>query len=162
MLKELDKAFFVDGTSSSGPGMINCLFENNVRYLLIEEIDKLSRKDQSILLNLMENNILIETKVGKTRKNEMKVSVFATCNEISRILNPLKSRFIVLELEEYTYEQFLVIARKLLSKRYGLTELLSSAIADSVWKSGSKDVRDLLKIGKLALFVFKDELKKPY
>jgi hypothetical protein len=84
MLKELDKAFFVDGTSSSGPGMINCLFENNVRYLLIEEIDKLSRKDQSILLNLMENNILIETKVGKTRKNEMKVSVFATCNEIRK------------------------------------------------------------------------------
>jgi len=108
MLKGLNKAIFVDGISSSGPGMINHLFENNVRYLLIDEIDKLSRKDQStMVLNLMANNMLIETKVGKTRKREMKVFVFATCNDIGRISNPLKSRFIVLELEECTYEQFL-------------------------------------------------------
>jgi ATP-dependent Lon protease len=63
---------------------------------------------------LMENNMLIETKIGKTRKKEIKVSVFATCNDISRISNPLKSRFIVHELGEYTYEQFLEIARNLL------------------------------------------------
>lgn len=31
MLKGLDKAFFVDGTSTSGAGMIDYLFNNNVR-----------------------------------------------------------------------------------------------------------------------------------
>ena len=83
MAKGLDKTYFMDATSASGPGMIDYLFENNIKYLLIDEIDKLQRKDQSVLLNLMENNILVETKVRKTRKKEMKVSVFATCNDIS-------------------------------------------------------------------------------
>jgi ATP-dependent Lon protease len=74
----------------------------------------LQRKDQSVLLNLMENNVLVETKVKKTRKKDMEVSVFATCNDINKISNALRSRFIVLQLEEYTYEQFLQIAKHLL------------------------------------------------
>src|SRR5207237_10617320 len=79
MAKRLDnKTYFMDATSASGAGMIDYLFENDIKYLLVEEIDKLQRKDQSVLLNLMENNVLIETKVCKTRKKEMKVSVFAT------------------------------------------------------------------------------------
>ena len=94
----------MDATSASGLGMINYLFENNIRYLLVDEIDKLQRKDQSVLLNLMEKNVLVETKVRKTRKKEMEVSVFATCNDISKISKALESRFIVLQLDEYTYD----------------------------------------------------------
>jgi replication-associated recombination protein RarA len=150
MAKGLDKTYFMDATSASGPGMIDYLFENNIKYLLIDEIDKLQRKDQSVLLNLMENNVLIETKVGKTRKKEMKVSVFATCNDIAKISNALRSRFIVLQVEEYTYDQFFQIAKHLLTKRYNMTEIMSTTIADTIWSSGSKDIRDLLKIGKLA------------
>jgi replication-associated recombination protein RarA len=140
----------MDATSASGPGMIDYLFENNIKYLLVDEIDKLQRKDQSVLLNLMENNVLIETKVRKTRKNEMKVYVFATCNDIAKVSKALNSRFIVLQLEEYTYDQFLQIAKHLLAKTYGMNEVLSATIGDAVWSSGSKDVRDLLKVGKLA------------
>src|SRR6266566_7205854 len=72
MAKGLDKTYFMDATSASGPGIIDYLFENDIKYLLIDEIDKLQRKDQSVLLNLVENNVLIETKVCKTRKKEMK------------------------------------------------------------------------------------------
>src|SRR5256712_594535 len=149
--KGLDsKTYFMDATSASGPGIVDYLFENNIKYLLIDEIDKLQRKDQSVLLNLMENNVLIETKVCKTRKKEMKVSVFATCNDIAKISSALKSRFIVLQLEEYTYDQFRQIAKHLLANIYGMNEVLSAMIADAIWNSGSKDVRDLLKVGKLA------------
>ena len=150
MAKGLDKTYFMDATSASGPGMIDYLFEYNIKYLLIDEIDKLQRKDQSVLLNLMENNVLVETKVRKTRKKEMRVSVFATCNDIAKISNALRSRFIVLQLEEYTYDQFLQIAKHLLTKTYNMTEILSTTVADTIWSSGSKDIRDLLKIGKLA------------
>jgi holliday junction DNA helicase RuvB len=149
MAKGLDKTYFMDATSASGPGMIDYLFENNIKYLLLDEIDKLQRKDQSVLLNLMENNVLVETKVRKTRKKEMMVSVFATCNDISKLSRALKSRFIVLQLEEYTYDQFLQIATHLLAKAYCMNDGLSTTIADTIWRSGSKDVRDLLKIGKL-------------
>jgi hypothetical protein len=31
-----------------------------------------------------------------------------------------------------------------------MTEILSMTIAIAIWNSGSKDVRDLLKVGKLA------------
>src|SRR5947209_10616610 len=86
MARGLDnKAYFMDATSASGAGIIDYLFENDIKYLLVDEIDKLQRKDQSVLLNLMENNVLIETKVCKTRKKEMKVSVFGTCNDIAKI-----------------------------------------------------------------------------
>ena len=78
------------------------------------------------------------------------VSVFATCNDIAKISKALKSRFIVLQLEEYTHDQFLQIAKHLLTKTYNMTEILSTMIADTIWNSGSKDVRDLLKVGKLA------------
>jgi len=151
MAKGLDnKTYFMDATCASGPGMVEYLFENNLKYLLVDEIDKLQRRDQSVLLNLMENNVLIETKVRKTRKKEMMISVFATCNDISKISNALRSRFIVLQLEEYTYDQFLGIAKHLLAKIYGMNEVISAMIADAIWNSGSKDVRDLLKVGKLA------------
>jgi replication-associated recombination protein RarA len=149
MAKGLDKTYFMDATSASGPGMIDYLFENNIRYLLVDEIDNLRRKDQSVLLNLMENNVLVETKVRKTRKREMKGSIFATCNNINKISNSLRSRFIVLQLEEYTYDQFLQITKHLLTKTYNVIEMLSTMIADAIWNSGSKDIRHLLKVGKL-------------
>jgi replication-associated recombination protein RarA len=79
----------------------------------------------------------------------MRVSVFATCNDIAKISNALRSRFIVLQLEEYTYDQFFQIAKHLLAKTYSMNEVLSTMIADAIWNSGSKDVRDLLKVGKL-------------
>ena len=68
---------------------------------------------------------------------------------LAKISNALKSRFIVLQLEEYTYNQFRQIAKHLLTKTYDMTEILSTTIADTIWNSGSKDVRDLLKVGKL-------------
>jgi ATP-dependent Lon protease len=83
--------------------------------------------------------VLIESKIGKTRKKEMPVSVFATRNDISNISGPLKSRFIILKLQEYTYEQFLEIAKNILTKRYAKTESLSTTIADEVCNSGSRD-----------------------
>jgi replication-associated recombination protein RarA len=127
MAKRLDnKTYFMDATCASGPGMIDYLFENDIKYLLIDEIDKLQRMDQSVLLNLMENNVLVETKVRKTRKKEMMVSVFATCNDIAKISNALKSRYIVLQLKEYTHDQFLEIAKYLLTKIYGMNEVFSS------------------------------------
>jgi MoxR-like ATPase len=62
----------------------------------------MSAKDQTFLLNLMETGIIIETKYEKTRTAEMKTWVFATSNNTSNIIPPLKSRFFLIELEPYT------------------------------------------------------------
>ena len=84
------------------------------RYLLIDEIDKTSTKDQGFLLSLMETGIVSETKYGKTRSTQMKTTVFATSNNIKKISTALQSRFFIVELEGYTYEQFCEITNVLL------------------------------------------------
>ena len=74
-------------------------------------------KDQTFLLNLMETGILTETKHKKTRTaTNVKTWVFATSNNTEKIIAPLQSRFFVVKLEPYTYEQFYQITVQLLTQ----------------------------------------------
>jgi hypothetical protein len=66
-----------------------------------------------------------------------------------RDLRHLRSRFIVVRLPEYTFEQFTEISQSLLWKKYNIHQEVARTIAESVWNIGSKDVRDLLKVAKL-------------
>ncbi|HEX7179248.1 MAG TPA: AAA family ATPase [Nitrososphaeraceae archaeon] len=150
ILEGLDDTYFIDAVGASGPGMMEHLFSNSTKYLLIDEIDKLKKNDQAALLNVMETGILSETKLGKTRQKKMKLWIFATSNDVERLSGALRSRFMELHLEEYTYEEFIVIVRRLLKKRYHLDVNLSEKIGYAVWNQmKSKDVRDAIKIAKL-------------
>jgi replication-associated recombination protein RarA len=151
MLQGLDNAYFIDAVGSSGAGMTDHLFNNNTKYLLIDEIDKMKKNDQAALLNVMETGILSETKLnGKTRQKKMKIWIFATSNNVERITAPLRSRFMELYLEEYTYEEFTEIIWRLFKKRYHLDVNLSEKIAYAVWnRMKSKDIRDAINIAKL-------------
>ena len=151
MLQGLEDVFFVDGVAASGPGVMNHLFNNDTKFLLVDEIDKMKKNDQAALLNVMETGILSETKLnGKSRQKKMKLWIFATSNNAERLSGPLKSRFMELHLEEYTFEEFTEIVRRLLKKRYHMNVELSEKIAYAVWNQmGSKDIRDALNIAKL-------------
>ena len=65
------KSYFVDGGNGTKAGMIDYLFENQPRYLLIDEIDEMSTHNQTFLLNLIETGIISETKYGKTRQTRI-------------------------------------------------------------------------------------------
>jgi MoxR-like ATPase len=108
----------VGGRSSNQNRMIDYLFENGSRYLLVDEIDKTAPKDQAFLLNLMETGIVSETKYGKTRSAQIKTLVFATSNDIKRLSAPLQSRFLIVKIEPYTYEQFCNITESLQDRRW--------------------------------------------
>ena len=151
MLEGLDDTYFIDAVGASGAGMTEHLFSNNTKYLLIDEIDKMKKNDQPTLFNVMETGILSETKLkGKTRQKKMKLWIFASSNNVDRLSGPLRSRFMELYLEEYTYEEFTEIARRLFKRRYRLDVNLSEKIADAVWKRmKSKDIRDAIKMAKL-------------
>jgi hypothetical protein len=98
------------------------------------------------LLNVMEKGMLTSTK-----SKEMNLSIYATTNDIDSISKPFRSRFLEFSLPQYTYEDFCEIAVKLLNVRYEHPEEISLKIADTVWnKIKSKDVRDILAIGKLS------------
>lgn len=151
--KDVSNACFIDAANTSGPGLVDYLFEHpDTQVICIDEIDKMKKSDQSALLNLLETGILSSTKVRKTRSILMKgVKVFATSNEVDRLVRPLRSRFLEFELPEYTWEIFLEITQKLLHKRYGLDEITSAKVAEVIWSSlQTKDIRDVLDIGKLA------------
>jgi Holliday junction DNA helicase RuvB len=151
MLEGLDDAYFIDAVGASGAGMTDHLFSNNTKYLLIDEIDKMKKNDQATLLNAMETGIISETKLnGKTRQKKMKLWIFATSNNVERLSGPLRSRFMELHLDEYTYEEFSEIIRRLFKKRYHLDVDISEKIANAVWnKIKSKDIRDAINIAKL-------------
>src|SRR5919108_2878116 len=77
-LMKLQSSYFIDCSNATKSGSIDCIFEQKPKHLLLDELDKLSRKDQTFLLNLMETGLVSETKHNKTRSTEMKTSVIAT------------------------------------------------------------------------------------
>jgi holliday junction DNA helicase RuvB len=149
-LMALPSSYFIDGSNMSKPGLIDYIFKNNIKYLLIDEIDKISRKDQTVFLNLMETGIVSETKYNKTRKIETKISLFATCNDLNKIIHPLRSRFLSLTLKGYSYEEFHQIVTKLLSKR-NINQKIIDEVVYAVWYNiQSKNIRDCIKIVQMA------------
>jgi hypothetical protein len=58
----------------------------------------------------------------------------------------LLSRFTVFEVAEYTYEEFEAISVRIIKR---LPQNAVIQITSSVWKTGSRDIRDILKVAKL-------------
>ena len=147
---KLERSYFTLGTHSTKSGMIDYLFDKRPRYLIVDEIEHMPIKDQTALLSLMETGIIAETKFQKTRNTHLKTWVFATSNATDRMLTPLLSRFIVLRFKQYTFGAFQEVSTQILG-REGVQPDVASAIAVAVWKIlKSKDIRDCIKLGRLA------------
>ena len=149
-LMKLKDSHSIDCSNATKSGIVDYVFEHKPKYLLLDELDKLSRRDQSLLLNLIETGIVSETKYNKTRKMELKTSIFATSNNTEKIIIPLLSRFFIVNMHAYTYEQFYEITLQLLtSNQYNVDEEIAKATADAVWKT-SRNIRDSIKIARMA------------
>src|SRR3989442_11612075 len=147
---KLERSYFTLGSHSTKSGMIDYLFEKRPRHLLVDEIEHMPMKDQTALLSLMETGILSETKFQKTRNTQLKTWVFATSNGTERMLTPLLSRFVTLHFKQYKFDNFHEVASHMLVQE-GVGSQLASKIANAVWwKMKSKDIRDCVKIGRLA------------
>jgi Holliday junction DNA helicase RuvB len=147
---KLERSYFTLGSHSTKSGMLDYLFDKRPRYLIVDEIEHMPMKDQTALLSLMETGILAETKFQKTRNTHLKTWVYATSNSTERMLTPLLSRFVVLRFKQYSFGSFQEVCTHILG-REGITSDIAAAIADAVWtKLKSKDIRDCIKIGRLA------------
>jgi ATP-dependent protease Clp ATPase subunit len=71
MMKGLDNICYIDCTNTTGAGLIDKLFSNNIQYLLLDESEK-NVRDQNVLLNVIETGMLIEINVSKIRSKQMK------------------------------------------------------------------------------------------
>src|SRR5215207_5452222 len=92
-LTKLERSYYAVGSSSTKSGIIDYLFEYRPRYFIIDELEKMNKKDQTSLLNLMESGILSELKHNQQRTTQLKTWVFASCNSTDKLLTPLLTRF---------------------------------------------------------------------
>lgn len=140
-----EDSYFALSNATTSAGIINQCFERKPRYLLLDEIEEMSQSAQASILSLLQDGKLVETKVSKTRSIEFKCTVIATCNKTKKLKEPLLSRFAVIEMKQYTPEEFRNVVIELLPK-----SALSGYIADQVLLSKKNpSVREALRIAQL-------------
>ena len=101
------EVYFAEGAATTRAGLQMFIAENpHKEIIIIDEIDKMSMKDQEGLLTMMERGEFVSTKVRNTRTVKANVAIFATSNSTERLSKPLLSRFTVYEIPEYSYPEF--------------------------------------------------------
>lgn len=149
IMRHQKPSYFIVGSNTTKAGLVNQLFERRPKFLLIDELEKMSTTDQTSLLHLMETGIISETKINKIRQIELTSWVFATANSCQKIIEPLLSRFVVLKMPEYTFDEYSEIAVTRLRKE-NIEDSTSRFIAEKVWNElASRDIRDVIKVARL-------------
>lgn len=83
-------------------------------------------------------------------KVKLSVHIIATGNSYDRIIEPLLSRFVVLKIPGYTFDEFSEIAVTRLRKE-NIEDSTARFIVEKVWNElGSRDIRDIIKVARLA------------
>jgi MoxR-like ATPase len=143
-----EECVFIDGSYGSKAGIFEKLYQKRPKYVLLDEVDKLSGQDQLALLNLMESGRLTKTTRSESYEIKLTAWVFATANNKQEILEPLFDRFETYFLTEHTDDQFREIAARRL-KQEGIEEELALYIANAVIRDLSrKSLRDAIRIAR--------------
>jgi MoxR-like ATPase len=132
-LRKLERSYYAVGSSSTKSGIFDYLFEYRPCYFIIDELEKMNKKDQTSLLNLMESGILSELKHKQQRSTQLKTWVFASCNSTDKLLPPLLSRFRDIHFKRYTNEEFVEIVVNVLDREEGVDRDIALLIADGVY-----------------------------
>src|SRR5918911_231548 len=141
------EVYYTEGAATTKAGLQKFIAENQHKeIIIIDEIDKMAISHQEGLRTMMERGQFTTTKVRNMNTVKANVVIFATSNSTERLSKPLLSRFTIFEIPEYTYEEFEAISIRIIKK---LSQNPIIQIASSVWKSGSRDIRDVIKIAKL-------------
>ena len=150
-LTKLERSYYAVGSSSTKSGIFDYLFEHRPRYFIIDELEKMNKKDQTSLLNLMESGILTELKHKQQRTTQLKTWVFASCNSTDKLLTPLLTRFRDIHFKPYTQEEFVEIVVNILDREEGVDRDIALIIADGVYnRLKSSNIRECIRIARLA------------
>jgi Holliday junction DNA helicase RuvB len=149
-LQRLPGAKYIIGSASTKAGLFELLYNEEPRFLILDEIDKLeSMEDLSILLSLMQTGFISETKYNKRRSKTLNTKVIAAANRIDKLAPELLSRLVKLRFRDYTDDEFVDVSAKVL-QREGIPMGLAVYIADqALRKLKTRDVRDSLKVARL-------------
>lgn len=158
-LSRLKNSYFVLGSRLSKAGLYEILLNVKPKYLIIDEIDKVDdQSNVSALLSLMQTGFVAEALYGRHRSAVLDTRVFAAANRIEKLPKELLSRFTILHFDEYSDREFLEVSTTVLSTREGVPKPIAEYIAKRVLYSlKSRDVRDCIKVARLALYKLNEE-----
>lgn len=150
-LSKLPESYYVLAQTTTQAGLAAILFSYQPKFLLIDEIDRLSGDHIGVLNSLMATGIVSESKFGKTRGMELKTKVFAAGIKIQNLPNDLLSRFTHIRFEPYNEEEFIKVASTVLVDSESTPTDLASYIAKEIWNRGhtSSDIRQAVQVARL-------------
>jgi replication-associated recombination protein RarA len=147
-IQEIRKDAVYFDCSNTTSRILDVLQEERPKIILVDEVDKLQKSYQNMLLNFMESSKVDVEQQKKQYHFEIKgAKIFATANDLSRLTKPFQSRFRKLFLPRYTEQQFIDVSVKVL-KGKNLNDSLARYIGVTAFNQGG-DIRDVLSIGKL-------------
>ena len=146
----LPGAQFYVGSTTTKSGLVGLLLAVRPRYLVIDELDKMSDSDMSPLLNLMETGLVTRLQHGARDRISLDTRVFAGANDTRRISPAILSRFAVFEIPPYTPAEFVRVATQVLIQREGLGPETAKLVANVVVKFNTTDIRDAVRVARLA------------
>lgn len=152
-------SLFIDSTISSGIGMIEDIFEmsHNLRFLLVDEIEKFDRNDRMVLLNVLETGILSRRLRHETKVlHDLNVWFFATCNDIVKMQKQqpeLLNRCEILNIPALTFDTFEYVVSERLKREKGITNIdIAKYIANRVYNEfgNETNIRRCIRLARLA------------
>jgi MoxR-like ATPase len=147
-----ERRVFVLGSQVSKAGLRNRLLSSpaTIDFVLIDELDKMGREDYDVLLSVMETGRISVLKAGLSADARVLATVLATANYLERIPVELLDRFLILYVESYDSQDFVRVATRLLRERGSLPPGEASALAATLWDSGFRSIRDVVRVANAA------------
>lgn len=143
------QSMWLMGSGTSRNGMWDELAERRPKYILIDELEKMTYEGMTGLLSLMEKGRIVRTKVGRSMDIQLNAWVIASANRIDKIPVELKSRFAIKRLEEYTNTEYVHVVSRVLVTYEGCDEDTAHTIALKLFGK-THDVRDAIRVARLA------------
>jgi Holliday junction DNA helicase RuvB len=150
-LSQLPESYYLLAQTTTQAGLANVLFTNQPKFLLIDEIDRLSGEHVGVLNSLMATGIVSESKYGKTRGMNLNTKVFAAGIKYNLLPADLLSRFIRVKFDPYDEPSFINVARTVMINNESCSTEVAEYIAKEIWNRNhnSSDIRQCVQIARL-------------
>ena len=151
-LRRLPQSYYALATTLTAAGLADILFVYEPRFILIDEVERLSPEHIGVLNSLMATGIVSETKHGKTRELELDTRVFAAGIRVEKLPQDLLSRFTKLHFAPYSEQEFIEVTQRVLTTRESTSLDNAEFIARELWRLHGQDadVRQAVQIARLS------------
>ncbi|MGI9011795.1 MAG: ATP-binding protein [Nitrososphaeraceae archaeon] len=146
-----NSTLFIDCATSTFSGLVAELDRIKPQFIFLDELTSFDYKSQRTLLNLLQNQTI---HLNKHRNNKTiylpHLKVIGSCNDLGKLLEPLRSRMLILYLRAPNELEYMYIARKMLKSQFEyLDDELADYIGRKTWQIKPPYLRLVARIGAM-------------